>query len=438
MQYSIKNLFGFKRLLVILGLTVFILTIVANKEVADAQTKSNYLIKVNRVYNTITIYEPDKDGKYTVPIKSMLCSVGRNGLTITGTFQTKAKYRWKLLMGDVWGQFSTRIVGGILFHSVYYYGKENPATLATKEFNKLGTSASHGCIRLAVKDAKWIYDNCSVGTTVVIYDDKKSPGPLGKPEAIKIAANVRWDPTDPDKKNPYFDGKPTISGVKNCKVKWSKKFNLLDGVKATSSSGVDITSKIKVKGKVDTAVPGKYKITYSVTDTLKKKVTKIITVTVLNNKIAPSFTGIENKVVNPEVTIDREYALTGVKAYVDKIFIDKKLINVSISKISDMEYEITYSASIGNGPETSLTSKIFMDQEAPVFSGIIDYTLEAGEIPSKEFVMSGVTVTDNYSPLEDIIVDVVITENEDGTYTITYKATDEAGNIAETQSKIDN
>ena len=35
---------------------------------------------------------------------------------------------------------------------------------------KLGRRASHGCIRLTVEDAKWIYDNCPAGTTVIIQD----------------------------------------------------------------------------------------------------------------------------------------------------------------------------------------------------------------------------------------------------------------------------
>ena len=34
----------------------------------------------------------------------------------------------------------------------------------------LGRKASHGCIRLKIDDAKWIYDNCPYGTTVVIQE----------------------------------------------------------------------------------------------------------------------------------------------------------------------------------------------------------------------------------------------------------------------------
>jgi lipoprotein-anchoring transpeptidase ErfK/SrfK len=36
------------------------------------------------------------------------------------------------------------------------------------EAQKLGSKASHGCIRLALPDAKWIYQNIRVGSRVVI------------------------------------------------------------------------------------------------------------------------------------------------------------------------------------------------------------------------------------------------------------------------------
>jgi len=94
--------------------------LIFSRKEADAKEKSElpYLIKVNRACNTVTIYEKDEKGKYTVPVKAMVCSVGTGTRTLTGSFSTKEKYRWKLLNGNVWGQYATRIVGGILFHSV--------------------------------------------------------------------------------------------------------------------------------------------------------------------------------------------------------------------------------------------------------------------------------------------------------------------------------
>lgn len=58
-----------------------------------------------------------------------------------------------------------------------------------------------------VVDVKWIYDNCPVGTTVVIYDDAATPGPMGTPGTIYIDPDDEtyrgWDPTDPDAANPW-------------------------------------------------------------------------------------------------------------------------------------------------------------------------------------------------------------------------------------------
>ncbi len=72
-----------------------------------------------------------------------------------------------------------------------------------EEYNKLGQTASAGCVRLTVADTKWIYDNCPSGTVVVIYSSP-DPGPLGKPEAQQIPLDCGWDPTDPDPDNPWL------------------------------------------------------------------------------------------------------------------------------------------------------------------------------------------------------------------------------------------
>ncbi|MBB2183659.1 DUF5011 domain-containing protein [Lachnospiraceae bacterium MD1] len=401
-------------------------------QIAFAKVKYPYLIKVNRVHNTITVYEMDEAGKYTKPIKAMLCSVGVNGLTKTGTFQTKAKYRWKELMGDVYGQYSTRIVDGILFHSVYYYENGNPATLATNQFNKLGTAASHGCVRLSVADAKWIYDNCAVGTTVIIYDDKKSPGPLGKPEGIKISGNIRWDPTDPDKNNPYNSKIPTISGAKNLTVEYGNEADLLKGIKAKSSLGEDITKKINIEGKVDFYTSGKYKITYTVVDILGKVARKTITVTVKENKVKAEIEGVRDYIVNGDTVLDKEYLLKNVKAYRGEDPIAKEDIKVTIKNKSETEYAVTYRVDDGKDKVTA-NCTIYVDREAPVFEGISDRILEQGEIPDTASALSGVTVSDNYSDMDTDDITVTIEENEDGTYLITYKAVDDVGNAAEQQ-----
>ena len=171
-----------------------------NKRVTDLDgilpRQSSYLAKVNKTTCTVTIYASDGDAGYIIPVKVFACSVGLPQTpTPSGSFRTMAKYRWASLMGPSWGQYATRIVGGILFHSVAGTAP-NPYAIHAGDYNMLGAPASHGCVRLNVRDAKWIYDNCSLGMRVEIYNSP-DPGPFGKPGTIKIPFEQNWDPTDP-------------------------------------------------------------------------------------------------------------------------------------------------------------------------------------------------------------------------------------------------
>lgn len=173
------------------------------KKVTSAADK--YYIKVNYGAQVVTVYTKDSNGKYTVPVKAMVCSTGRYTPT-SGTYRTLGKGNWWPLMGDVYGQYSTWICGDILFHSVPYLKSGDKSSLEYWAYDQLGQRVSMGCVRLTVADARWIYNNCPVGTQVEFYSSS-NPGPLGKPTTKKISnapSYVRgWDPTDPDSRNPW-------------------------------------------------------------------------------------------------------------------------------------------------------------------------------------------------------------------------------------------
>ena len=167
---------------------------------------TRYRLEVNCEQNVVNVYEKDENGEYKDCVKVMLCSVGFATPT-SGTYSLKkyGGWEWKGLQGDVFGQYATQITGNILFHSVPYTKKGDNSSLEYWEYDKLGTPASLGCIRLTVKNAKWIYDNCASGTKVYFYKDS-NPGPLGKPSERKISGDSEvngWDPTDPDSDNPW-------------------------------------------------------------------------------------------------------------------------------------------------------------------------------------------------------------------------------------------
>ena len=178
-------------------------TKVENPEEEEKESKETYYLKVNYGANVVTAYKKDSSGKYTIPVKAMVCSTGKATPT-SGTYKMSNKYRWHQLNGGVYGQYCSRITGHILFHSVPY-AKNTPDSLKYTAYDKLGTKASAGCIRLTVADALWIYNNCQSGTYVEFYSSS-DPGPLGKPSAQKISSNEKcrnWDPTDPLSNNPW-------------------------------------------------------------------------------------------------------------------------------------------------------------------------------------------------------------------------------------------
>lgn len=138
---------------------------------------AQYALMVD-VANQITrAYTYDENGEYTVLVREMICSTGTKGheTPLGTTVMPSKRARWGYF--PTWGshaQYLTRIDSANAFHSVLY-AEPNEFTLNESSFNALGTRASHGCVRLLVSDAKWIYDNCKAGTIITIYEGEYDP-----------------------------------------------------------------------------------------------------------------------------------------------------------------------------------------------------------------------------------------------------------------------
>jgi hypothetical protein len=243
-------------------------------------SKNPYSVTINHRTNTVTVYTYDSNGDYVIPVRAMVCSCGEQteeNETILGVFSVYFKEKWHPLFGDVYGQYVTGFSGVYLFHSVPYE-KMSAETLKTDEFNKLGTNASQGCVRLMIGDAKWIYDNIDMKTSVEVVDKKEGSDPLGTPKAVKIPSTPKWDPTDPAKKNPYKDALPVIEGIGDITIKKNSDYD--SKVTAKDSCGNDITDRVKVTGNVITDKVGKYLVTYEVTDDFNNYVQTTVAVEV--------------------------------------------------------------------------------------------------------------------------------------------------------------
>ena len=153
-----------------------------------------YMLKINRVTDTVTVYAQDGANGYILPVVSFVATTGDD--TPEGTFQIPEKYRWRLMFGDVYTQYAMRITGSYMLHSVIF-NQQDKYSLDASTYNNLGVGRSHGCTRLKTGEMKWVYDNCPAGTTVIIYDSEIN-GPFEAPVLdATIPADQNYDPTDP-------------------------------------------------------------------------------------------------------------------------------------------------------------------------------------------------------------------------------------------------
>ena len=130
-----------------------------------------YVVKVSIAKQRVYVYGLDKNEEHTVLVKTMKASTGLNATpTPKGTYQstTGPGARWHYFKKYfVWAQYAYYIQGDYMFHSVLFNQKGGKPT--SSSVRNLGRKASHGCVRLKVEDAKWIWQNCPRGTTVVVY-----------------------------------------------------------------------------------------------------------------------------------------------------------------------------------------------------------------------------------------------------------------------------
>lgn len=126
-------------------------------------SSTKWLILVDTKKNKVGIYSGSKNN--WTQTKYWSCTSGaRRTPTVKGTFTVKGKgLRFGSSSYTCW--YYTQFYGNYLFHSVLY----KPGSKTTIKDGRLGINASHGCVRLSLSNAKWIYDNIPKGTKVVIY-----------------------------------------------------------------------------------------------------------------------------------------------------------------------------------------------------------------------------------------------------------------------------
>jgi hypothetical protein len=167
-----------------------------------------YFIEIDKGAQICTIFTTDKDGYYKKVVRYIPISSGVDDNKLPdGYYKSKeTKHEWQNMftLGEpIYCQYTTRITGNFLFHSPPYRAPR-PSALNVGGYNRLGTRASGGCVRMSVENAKWIFDKINPGTTIHVVKGPERPELLASILPVKLDASAKYDPSDPDEKNPAF------------------------------------------------------------------------------------------------------------------------------------------------------------------------------------------------------------------------------------------
>ena len=213
-------------------------------------------------------------------------------------------------------------------------------------------------------------------------------------------------------------------------------FDPMAGVTATDAEDGNLTAKIEVKkNDVDTTTPGKYEVTYKVTDNQGASFTKSITVTV-NPKMevlnAVPTIDAADKTITVGDTFDPKDGVTATDAedgdLTAKIIVEKN--DVDTTKAG--KYEVTYKVTDRQGATRTKTITVTVNpkmevlNEAPTIDAA-DKTITVGDTFDPK---AGVTAKDaedgDLTDKIEVVKNTVDTKKA-GEYEVTYKVTDSDG-----------
>ena len=139
-----------------------------------------YYILLDLKNQIVTVFEKDENGEYTKVVRRFLCSSGRTDVdeadpedeatpTPRGIWKIGGRERFGKFanFGGEYARYWVQIVGSIYFHSLLF-GERSVDSLKRKPYSDMGSKVSHGCVRLYVEDARWLYYYACPGTTIEI------------------------------------------------------------------------------------------------------------------------------------------------------------------------------------------------------------------------------------------------------------------------------
>lgn len=159
---------------------------------APELSDSSYVVLVQIEQQSVYVY---KDGQQ---IRQMICSTGKPTLdnaTPTGhyTIDQSGQKRGTWFYSNYYqegAEYWVGFIGGLyLFHSV---PMDADHTIIEEELAKLGTPASHGCVRLSLENAKWFYDTIPSGSSLYIRGVTPGEENLPQPPVRTKTNSALW------------------------------------------------------------------------------------------------------------------------------------------------------------------------------------------------------------------------------------------------------
>ena len=268
-------------------------------------------------------------------------------------------------------------------------------------------------------------DTTKPGKYEVTYKVTDSGG-ASHVKTIKVTVNPKMEP---------LNAAPIIE-AEDKTLTVGDAFDPMADVTATDAEDGNLTDKIEIlNNEVDTTKPGKYEVTYKVTDSKGASYTKTITVTV-NPKMEvlnaiPTIKA-EDKTITVGDTFDPKADVTAEDVE-DGDLTDKiEVLKNEVDTIKAGKYEVTYKVTDSKGASRTKTITVTVNpkietlNEAPT----IDVTDKEITVGDKFDPKDGVTAKDkedgNLTDKIEILKNTV-DPSKPGVYEVTYKVTDSKG-----------
>lgn len=226
---------------------------------------------------------------------------------------------------------------------------------------------------------------------------------------------------------------PVIEGVRDYTMFVGFPVDYMGNIRVSDDYDENPTLTID-DSSLDMQKAGEYTVTYTATDFSGNEAVLSAVITVLEDTLAPTLSGVKNLSVYAGNDLDYTSGVTVSDNYDENpvLTIDDTGLDLS----TPGEYTVTYTAADFSGNIVSATAiiRVLDDVEPPLIEGVSDHTLFLGD--SVDYI-SGVQVTDNQDPspvleIDDSRVDL----SAAGVYGVLYTATDNFGNESTAVSKI--